>query len=661
MLNEVKGLGPKTIEELNKLNITNIKELISYYPFRYNIFKVKDISEAIDNVEIVINATVENLPRVMFIKRNLNKMTFNIKTSNIIVNVSIFNRGFLKKYLTPGKEITLIGKYNKLKNSFIASDIKLTQIKKDTIEPVYRLTSNIKKQNFTKIMKTALTSNINNIESNIPDYLNKRYGFIDKLTAVKEIHFPTSTERFNKSKKTLAYEEIFTYMLKLSYLKENRKEISEDYKKTYSEKEIEEFITKLPFKLTDDQNTALKEIKEDLKSSQKMNRLILGDVGSGKTIIAFISLYINALSKKQGVMMVPTEILANQHYANLTTLLKEYNIKASLLTSSTSNKERKQIIEELKEGKIDILISTHSVLNNEIIFKNLGLVITDEQHRFGVKQRKNLQEKGKHVDVLFMSATPIPRTLALTLYGDMDISYIKTKPQNNKEITTKLLPESEIKEVLFEILEEIKKGYQIYVIVPLIEENEDLDLENITSIEEKFKKAYNNKIPTGVLHGKIKANEKDKIMKDFLDNKIKILISTTVIEVGIDVKNATTMVIFNAERFGLATLHQLRGRVGRSSIQSKCFLISNYEKERLKVLEESNDGFYISEQDFKLRGMGDLFGVKQSGDMDFKLVNINTDYKMFLQSQKDVEELIQKDLNNYPIQKAIIDTIKQID
>lgn len=661
MLQDIKGLGAKTILELNKLNINNIEELITYYPYRYNFFKPENLSDANYEKEIVINGYIESVPKTVYIKRNLNKLSFNLNTNKEMISVLIFNRAFLKNHLTIGKSITIIGKYNQLKNTFTASDIKLTPIINDKIEPIYHLTNNIKRQNFNKIIQNAMNINLS-IPNYIPNYLMEEYKFIDKGTAIKYIHNPKSTEEIKKSRLMLTYEELFIYMLKLNFLKQKKQKQKIENVKEFDYEKLNEFIKNIPFTLTEDQNKVLKELIEDFTSKKRMNRLILGDVGSGKTIMAFISLYINFLSGYQGVMMAPTEILAFQHYENILITLKACNIKVVLLTSSTKTSERTIILKELKTNKIDIVISTHSVLNEEVIFHNLGLVITDEQHRFGVKQRKNLQEKGKEVDVLYMSATPIPRTLALTLYGDMDLSFIKTKPQNNKEIITKLVNESEIKTVLKEVLEEIKKGHQIYVIVPLVNENEELDLEDIESIKNKFDIAFNKKIPIATIHGKLKSKEKADIMNDFKENKIKILISTTVIEVGIDVKNATTMVIFNAERFGLATLHQLRGRVGRSDLQSKCFLISNYEKERLKVLEESNDGFYISEKDFELRGTGDLFGVKQSGDMQFKLANLKTDYKILLQCKKDSEEFLSnKNIKLFPNQEIILKSINFID
>lgn len=663
MLEEIKGVGPKIINELNRLNITNLEELLTYYPYRYNYYKPQKISEVSENESVVITGVVESLPKVAFIKRNLNRTSFNLNIGSALLNIVIFNRAFLKQNLQVGKTISIIGKYNKNKNLFTASDIKLKPILKEEVEPVYHLNNGIKKANFQKIMNSALAKNIY-IPNYVPDYLIKEYNFIDKISAIKDIHNPASSKRLKDSMLFLIYEELFIFMLKINYLKLKNTNIINYDIKNFDETTIKDFIENLSFHLTDDQLNAVNDIKEDFLSSKRMNRLLLGDVGSGKTIVAFVALLMNKLAGYQGVLMAPTEILAKQHYNNSLKIFKKININIALLTSSTKSKERKEILAKLKNNNIDILIGTHSVLNDEVEIKNLGLVITDEQHRFGVKQRQNLQRKGKEVDVLYMSATPIPRTLALTIYGDMNITQIKEKPLNNKDVLTKLVKEKNIKEVLVKILEEIKSNHQIYVIVPLVEENEDLDMENVQSIYNKLNSAFNNKIPMDILHGKLTSKAKETIMKNFKENKTKILISTTVIEVGIDVSNATTMIIFNAERFGLATLHQLRGRVGRSNLQSYCYLISDYDSKRLKIMEESNDGFEISEKDFELRGTGDLFGVKQSGDLNFKLANLKKDFKILLKCKEDSEEFLNLYLNKidlYPSQKRILDSIMFID
>lgn len=657
MLDEIKGIGPKTILSLNSLGIYTLDDLLNYFPYRYNVLKPVSLSTASDDDQVLINGYIENPIKVFFIKKNLNKLSFKLNTGTELINVTIFNRAFIKPNLSVGKQISVFGKYNRKNNTFVANDIKLVPILRETIEPVYHLNAGLKRSSFIKIMDNALSKNYF-VTNNIPDYLMNKYKFVDKMVAIKDIHKPINLQSIKDSKLMLIYEELFTFMLKMNYLKLNQKNVDEFYERVIEEDKVNKFIETLPFTLTNDQVNAIEEIKNDFNNPKRMNRLILGDVGSGKTIVAFIALYMNYITGYQGVMMAPTEILAKQHYENMINLFKNFDLKMELLTSSTLKKTRSDIIKRLASGDVDVLIGTHSVLNDEIIFKNLGLVVTDEQHRFGVNQRNMLQKKGKLSDVLYLSATPIPRTLALTLFGDMDITEIKSKPSNRKPIETKLFKNKDIKDVLFMMLDEIKKGHQIYVVAPLIEDENETGMETVKELKNKIDTAFNHKIPIDILHGKLKNKDKEEIMNNFKLNKTKILISTTVIEVGVDVKNATMMVIFNAERFGLATLHQLRGRIGRNDLESKCILISDYDTPRLKILEESNDGFYISEKDFELRGSGDLFGVKQSGDMDFKIANMKTDFKILQQCALDSKEFLENvDLNKYPIQKNIIDSI----
>ncbi len=657
MLDEIKGIGPKTILSLNSLGIYTLDDLLNYFPYRYNVLKPVSLSTASDDDQVLINGYIENPIKVFFIKKNLNKLSFKLNTGTELINVTIFNRAFIKPNLSVGKQISVLGKYNRKNNTFVANDIKLVPILRETIEPVYHLNAGLKRSSFIKIMDNALSKNYF-VTNNIPDYLMNKYKFVDKMVAIKDIHKPINLQSIKDSKLMLIYEELFTFMLKMNYLKLNQKNVDEFYERTIKEDKVNKFIETLPFTLTNDQVNAIEEIKNDFNNPKRMNRLILGDVGSGKTIVAFIALYMNYITGYQGVMMAPTEILAKQHYENMINLFKNFDLRMELLTSSTLKKTRSDIIKRLASGDVDVLIGTHSVLNDEIIFKNLGLVVTDEQHRFGVNQRNMLQKKGRLSDVLYLSATPIPRTLALTLFGDMDITEIRSKPSNRKPILTKLFKNKDIKDVLFMMLDEIKKGHQIYVVAPLIEDENETGMETVKELKNKIDTAFNHKIPIDILHGKLKNKDKEEIMNNFKLNKTKILISTTVIEVGVDVKNATMMVIFNAERFGLATLHQLRGRIGRNDLESKCILISDYDTPRLKILEESNDGFYISEKDFELRGSGDLFGVKQSGDMDFKIANMKTDFKILQQCALDSKEFLENvDLNKYPIQKNIIDSI----
>jgi len=655
MLEDIKGIGPKSLLALKALNLYTKDDVINYFPYRYNVYTPVKLRECSEGDTCTITGYVESAAKVFFIRKNLNKLSFAFNTGSELVNVTIFNRAYLKPNIRIKSYISVIGKYNRKSNTFMASDIKLTPITKTVIEPVYHLNQGIKRSNFKKLVDEILDNTVE-IKSNVPDYLIEKYNFINKKEAVTNVHKPKDINSLKKADLHLIYEELFTFMLKVSYLKEKSASDGKFNIKSFDEDKVNNFISSLPFNLTDGQMQAVDDIKGDFLSKKKMNRLILGDVGSGKTIVSFIALYMNMLAGYQGVLMAPTEILAVQHFNNMKSLFGD-KLNIQLLTSSTKKGERNKILQNLKNGETQVLIGTHSLLNDELVYNNLGLVITDEQHRFGVNQRQTLQEKGKDVDVLYMSATPIPRTLALTIYGDMDITEIRTKPGGRKEIITKIFKNSELKNVLEKMLNEIKAGHQIYVVAPLIEDEEDEKM-NVNSLKDKFDVAFNGMVPTGLLHGKMKPNQKDEVMNSFKNGDTKILISTTVIEVGVDVKNATMMVIFNAERFGLATLHQLRGRVGRNDMQSYCYLISDYDAERLKVLEQSNDGFYISEQDFKLRGGGDIFGIRQSGEQSFKIANLNRDYKILMQCKSDAEEFLKsKNLDDYKEQKEILENL----
>lgn len=637
-LEEIKGLGPKNIKLLNKLNIYDSDNLIEYYPFRYEIIEKSNINELNDKDKVVIDGIVESVPSVFYINRRLDKMSFKLNSDNNLYNIVIFNRGFLKSKLPIGTEITIIGTIDKKHHLITASDIKFERINGITIEPIYHTTYGLSGNTIHKYINSCLKQPFDVVDY-IPDDLSENYHFLNKKQSVLELHNPTNKSSLNKALLRMKYEELFLFMLKMNYLK-NNKENKIGLKREIDFIKIEEFIRKLPFTLTDDQLKSIHDIYDDLCNKKRMNRLLQGDVGSGKTIVAIVSMYMNYLSGYQSALMAPTEILAIQHYQNISNLFKDTNINIGLLTGKLKAKEKRELLDKLQNGEIDMIIGTHALISDDVIYKNLGLVITDEQHRFGVNQRGNLKNKGITPDILYMSATPIPRTYALTLYGDMDISNIKTIPSGKKEIITILKKESEMKDVLSSMFEELKNNHQIYVISPLIEESEKMDLENIHELEEKMNKAFGKYYKIGILHGKMSNTEKEEIMDRFQKNEIQILISTTVIEVGIDVKNATMIVIWDAFRYGLSTLHQLRGRVGRNDLQSYCILISNRETERLNILTQTCDGFKISEEDFLLRGSGDLFGIKQSGDMVFKLADLKKDYKILLKAKEDSEKFL---------------------
>lgn len=643
-LNKIEGITNRYIKLLNTLGIYTAEDLMEYYPYRYQVYNVDNISSVQDKSNVVIEGKINSIPLVRYIRGKLNILTFKMLTNMKEINVTIYNRAFMKKNLTPLKEITVIGKYDEKKNLVVASNILLSKIDSGSIESIYHLTSGLSNNQINKFINNASNLDLK-IDDYIPEYLNTKYNFISKKKAIEKIHFPKDISEVKEAKLKLIYEELFKFMFKINYLKFEKTKEEKTSVKVCSKDKLDSFINSLPFSLTKDQISSINDIYKDMTSNKRMNRLLCGDVGSGKTIVAVLASYINFIAGYQTALMVPTEILAKQHFENISKLFKSLNINIEILLGKTKKKDKEKIYEELKSGRINLLIGTHSLLNEKVEFNNLGLVITDEQHRFGVAQRENLRTKGKLPDILYMSATPIPRTYALTIYGDMDISLIKTKPSGRKEVKTIIKSESEIKEVLYMMLEEIKKGHQVYVVSPLIEDNASA-LSSALELEKKIKMAFSNKIKVGLLHGKLSNDEKENIMNDFKNGDIKVLVSTTVIEVGVDVENATMMVIFNADRFGLATLHQLRGRIGRNDLDCSCILIGNLNQ-RLKVLEESNDGFYITEKDYEMRKEGDLFGVKQSGDMTFKIADIKRDFKILLKAKEDSNEFIEKNKENY--------------
>lgn len=659
MLKDIKGVGPKTLGLLNKLGIYTVQDLIDYFPYRYNTIT----PTALVDGPVVIAGIIETTPITTYIKKNLNKLSFRIETEEKLVNVTIFNRAFMKSNLKRALTVTVIGEYDEHKNTITASNIMLKEIEKSFIEPIYHTTAGISSKLIGNLIHNALETRPPIVDY-IPEYIIEKYDYPDKQTATTYIHHPDDLQAIETSIERSKYEELFKFMFKINYLKSCRTEV-DGLPRTLDEEEVQTFLNFLPFELTKDQLSAIRDIVRDLHATKRMNRLLLGDVGSGKTIVAVAAIYYNCRSQYQSALLVPTEILATQHYFNITKLFKDFDIRVELLKGKTPKKERDRIIEDLKNGAIDLLIGTHAVLEKDIEFKNLGLVITDEQHRFGVNQRSTFQNKGKLSDILYMSATPIPRTYALTIYGDMDISLIKTKPAGRQEIKTVLKTNKDIKEVLLLLLEEIKKGHSAYVICPLVESSDETNLMDTYTLKEKLDSAFSNKIPIGLLHGRMKPDEKEQVMEDFKNGKTRILVSTTVVEVGVDVPNATMMIIWNAERFGLASMHQLRGRIGRNSLDSLCILLSDKKADRLKVLCESSDGFYISEQDFKMRGEGDLFGVRQSGDMVFKIANLQADMSLLtranVDSQKFIEENRVDDFADYPQYRELKEALTHLD
>ena len=635
-LEKLDKIGPKTAKTLNNLGIYNAEDLIRNYPYRFLILAKRDINNPKYYDEFVSDGIVESMPTLNFFKGKMNRLTFRCNVQNKIVKVVIFNRAFLKPNIIIGKEVTIIGKYDPKKETIVATNIRLGNLNKVEIEPVYHLCKGITSKQMNAFINKALSVVKEN--NNIPKELISKYNLMSEDEAVRIIHNPKDENSLKTALKTLKYEEIFTYMKNIKLLKKKNEIHKDVYKKEVSLNMVHNFINSLPFKLTSDQEKIVFKMLDEICGDTLMNRLLQGDVGSGKTIVAFIISYALYTGGYQTSFMAPTEVLARQHYKNACDIFKDTNFKIGLLTGKMTLKEKRKVYEDIQNKKIDMLIGTHALISDKVVWNNLGLVITDEQHRFGVNQRQTLKNKGLNVEVLMMSATPIPRTYALTIYGDTDTSSIKTKPNGRIPVITKVKKEDELKDVLERIYKALKNQNQVYVIAPMIEENEDTDYTNVYDLKHKFSLAFKN-YNIEILHGKMDNLEKEKVMDEYAKGNIDILISTTVIEVGVDVKNATVMVIFDADRFGLSTLHQLRGRVGRNNLQSYCYLISDKDTKRLKIMEEENDGYKISEADFKLRGQGDLFGSRQSGALSFKLSDVRKDYDLLVKVRDDVNSM----------------------
>ncbi|MEG2621128.1 MAG: ATP-dependent DNA helicase RecG [Bacilli bacterium] len=638
----IKGVGQKSAKALENMGIFTKNDLIKNYPYKFIVLKKRSLDDDAFYNEMVIDGVVESTPVIGFFKGG-NRLSFRLNTQNRTIVITIFNRSYIKNNIKVGSIITVIGKYDKYKQSLVANNIMFMALpNKELIIPVYHLTSKLTSKQINLFINNSLNENV---ESIIPKKIENKYNFMDVNMALKTIHNPDDIKKLKEALKRLKYEELYEYMYKLYVMKQKRYDHNVLYVKKIDSNIINNFINTLPYKLTVDQKAVIKELLNDLNSDIKMNRLLQGDVGSGKTIVALIGAYALYTAGFQSAFMVPTEVLAAQHYRNALEIFSNTKLKVALLTGKMTLKEKEGVYKALENGQIDLLIGTHALISDKVTWHNLGFVITDEQHRFGVNQRLTLKNKSMYPETLLMSATPIPRTYALTIYGDTDVSSIKTMPKGRVPIKTYVKKTSELKEVLEAIYQSLKNNNQVYVVAPLIEESEKASYENVIDLKRKFEVAFKN-YKIEVLHGKLSTLEKSRIMDDFASNKINILISTTVIEVGIDVRNATNIIVFDAHRFGLSTLHQLRGRVGRNNVQSYCYLISDKDNKRLKIMESTSDGYEISEADFKLRGQGDLFGIKQSGDNVFKLSDLKKDYDLLVKVKSDIETYFSNDIDN---------------
>lgn len=638
------GVGAKRADSLASLGIQTIEDLLTYYPFRYEDIQERNLNEILDQEKVTLKGLVVSPPVMSRFGYKKNRLQFRMMQDHAVFNVSFFNQPYLKDKVILSEEIAVYGKWDAKRKSLNGMKILGSQAV-DDFSPIYHVNKSIRQTTLVDLIRRGFEEYGDLIEENLPNGLVEKYRLLDRPTAVKSMHFPKNHEENHQAKRRIVFEEFFLFQMRLQGLKKSEKAETNGIEILYDIQRLKQFIQKLPFELTDAQKRVTNEICRDLRSPQHMQRLLQGDVGSGKTIVAAIALYAAVTAGFQGALMVPTEILAQQHMESLLQLFDAQEVKLALLTGSTKAKERRELLELLEQGEIDIVVGTHALIQEGVEFQHLGLVITDEQHRFGVNQRKVLREKGWRPDVLFMTATPIPRTLAITAYGEMDVSVIDELPAGRIPIETRWVRTPQLNSVLDWTWKELAKGHQMYVICPLIEESEALDVKNAVEIYEKLNALFAPQYEVGLLHGKMKNQEKEAIMETFKENKMQILVSTTVIEVGVNVPNATVMLIMDADRFGLAQLHQLRGRVGRGSDASYCVLVANPKNElgieRMKIMTETNNGFILSEKDLELRGPGEVFGFRQSGLPQFAIADLVTDSNILEVARDEAQKLWQ--------------------
>ncbi|MRG85438.1 ATP-dependent DNA helicase RecG [Salinibacillus xinjiangensis] len=642
---DIKGIGEKIAGELNDMGIQTVEDFLFHFPFRYDVHEIKPITEIEHQEKATLVGKVVSEPSLSFFGRKKSRLTVTLEVDHIAVKAVFFNQAFAKKHLQRGELVTVIGKWDQHRLQITVSQFQKGTIKKkDTHQPIYSLKGGISLGFFRKSMKQALNSFGTQIEEILPENYLTDYKIPARSKALQQMHFPENGILLKHAKRRFIYEELLLFQLKMQWLRKQKREATMGNAMNMDVTKINAFMDQLPFELTNAQKNVIKELLNDLKNPYQMNRLLQGDVGSGKTVVAAIGLYAAITAGKQGALMVPTEILAEQHFESLQELFGD-KAEIVLLTGSVKGKKRKERLHKVKEQDADIVVGTHALIQDDVFFNDLGFVIVDEQHRFGVEQRRVLRDKGLQPDVLFMTATPIPRTLAITTFGDMDVSVIDEMPKGRKPVKTYWAKENMLDRVLNFVHKEIKQGHQAYVICPLVEESDKLDIQNAVDIHQQLQEFFPQDVRVGLMHGRLHTTEKDEVMKQFAQNELQILVSTTVVEVGVNVPNATMMLIYDAERFGLSQLHQLRGRVGRGDAQSYCILLADPKgetgKERMRIMTETNDGFELSEHDLKLRGPGDFFGKKQSGLPEFKVADLVQDYRALETARKDAVDMIE--------------------
>ncbi|MDV6376752.1 ATP-dependent DNA helicase RecG [Sporosarcina sp. GW1-11] len=638
----VKGIGKATTEQFEKLGILTIEDLLYTFPYRHEDFRMRDLTETPHNERVTVEGRVESEPAVFYSGKNRSRLQVRLLVGHHLVKAVFFNQHYLKDRLVPGMQINVSGTWDRGRQAITVN--RLHTGEQVDFEPVYSLKGIMHQKTFRRYMRNALDVTLGTILETLPIAMLDEYRLPTVGAALEMIHFPTKLEDVKQARRRFVYEELLLFQLKIQGMKKIRKEQEHGVIIQYDLELLKKFIASLPFELTNAQKRVVNELCAELKAPLRMNRLLQGDVGSGKTAVAATALYAAVTAGFQGALMAPTEILAEQHAELLADWFEPFGVTVAFLAGSTKAKARRELLEKLEQGDIDILIGTHALIQPEVQFHKLGFVVTDEQHRFGVEQRRVLRDKGLSPDVLFMTATPIPRTLAITVFGEMDVSILDELPAGRKEIETHWLKEESVFPVLQKMEKELRAGRQAYVICPLIEESDTLDVQNAVEVHAELSNYFAGRYSVGLMHGRLHSAEKDQVMRAFSEGELHILVSTTVVEVGVNVPNATFMLIYDATRFGLAQLHQLRGRVGRGSEQSYCVLLADPKSEegkmRMQSMTETNDGFILAEKDLELRGAGDIFGKRQSGMPEFKVADLVHDIKALTTARDDAERLL---------------------
>lgn len=645
---DLKGVGTKTAADLGSLGIYSIYDLLFYFPFRYDELQTLPLNQIMDGQKVLLKGIVATQAFVSRFGYKKSRLSFKLRIDHDIVMINFFNQPWLKNKIEIGKEVAVYGKYNLARQSLSAFKFVAAKENDSGMAPVYPVNKHLRQKKLVKLINLAIDNFLPTLNDIVPLSIRKHYRLMNDQEIVQKMHHPKNMQEAQLAKRSAIFREFFIFEMQLALLMHRDLKHAQGKAKDYDLKEIAKLTKSLPFELSDDQKKVVDEIFADLHTKRQMRRLLQGDVGSGKTVVAVYAIFAAITAGYQAALMVPTEILATQHFNKIDNLLRPLGVRVALLTGNTKTLERREIYRELTDGTINVVIGTHALIQKNVIFKKLGLAIIDEQHRFGVGQRQALVNKGDNPDILAMTATPIPRTLALTVYGDMSVSEIHHLPAGRKPIVSAWKTSSQMDSVYRLMHQQLDQGFQIYAVTPLISESETLDLKNAEELYHKLSHDF-PKQKVVLLHGQMPGSKKDEIMASFAAGEIDILVTTSVIEVGVDVANANMMVIYNADRFGLSQLHQLRGRIGRGHTQSYCMFVADPKtdsgKARMKIIASTNDGFKLAEEDLKMRGEGDLFGKAQSGLPEFRVGDVVNNYNTLVEAKKMAQKVVDADPN----------------